>query len=109
MTKPDPEKRQARRYPMQMPVTVQVKNGSVHEAACQTRDVSESGMFLYTDSDLHEGSEIEIVAMLPPEITQSESAWVCCHARVVRVEQPDGEGQQGIAAVIERYAVLPQA
>jgi hypothetical protein len=109
MSKAQPEKRHARRYPMKMPVTVQVKNGSVREVPCETRDVSQSGMFLYTDSEVHEGSEIEIVAMLPPEITQSGSAWVCCHARVVRVEQPSGNEPQGIAAVIERYAVLPEA
>src|ERR1051326_8846541 len=100
MSKPEPEKRRARRYPMKLPATVEVKNGSVREVPCETRDVSQSGMFLYTDSDVHEGSEIEIVAMLPPEITRSESAWVCCHARVVRVEEPNGEQPQGIAAVI---------
>src|SRR6266404_8490400 len=106
MPKAQTDKRNARRYNMKLPVTVRVQNGAIHEVQTQTRDVSESGMFIYTDSEVHEGSEIEIVAMLPPEITQSESAWVCCHARVVRVEAPTTEQPQGIAAVIEKYAVL---
>ena len=106
----EPDKRRARRYNMQLPVTVRVQNGGLHEVQTDTRDISEGGMFLYTDSEVHEGSEIEIVAMLPPEITQGDSTWVCCHARVVRVEAPsDGSPRQGIAAVIERFAVLPQA
>ena len=109
MAKSAADKRNAHRYNMKMPVTVRVQNGGVHEVQTQTRDVSESGMFIYTDSEVREGSEIEIVAMLPPEITQSESAWVCCHARVVRVETPTPDQPQGIAAVIEKYAVLPTA
>ena len=109
MSKPEPEKRRARRYPMKLPATVQVKNGSVRDVPCETRDVSQSGMFLYTDSEVHEGSEIEIVAMLPPELVpQSTGAWVCCHARVVRVEDDPNSGR-GIAAVIERFGVVPEA
>ena len=108
MTKAGPENRRARRYPMEKPVKVRTSNGQTHEMDAQARDVSSNGIFFYTDSDMHEGSEIEIVAMLPAEITHAESVWVCCHARVVRVEQ-EGAGTRGIAAVIERYAVLPEA
>jgi hypothetical protein len=108
MAKPQSENRRARRYPLEKPVKVRTSNGQNHELEAQARDVSSNGIYFYTDSEMHEGSEIEIVAMLPPEITQSESVWVCCHARVVRVEQ-ESEGPRGIAAVIERYAVLPEA
>jgi hypothetical protein len=109
MTKAQQEQRRAQRFKMNVPVTVRVQNGGLHEVQTETRDISERGMFLYTDSEVREGSEIEIVAMLPPEITRNQSAWVCCHARVVRVEAPTGDQPQGIAAVIEKYAVLPTA
>ena len=108
MAKTGSENRRAPRYPMESQVKVRTSNGQTHEMDAQARDVSSSGIFFYVDDDMHEGSEIEIVAMLPPEITRAASAWVCCHARVVRVEQ-DAAGQRGIAAVIERYAVLPEA
>ena len=108
MVKPQTDKRVAQRYPLEEPVKVRVSNGEVHEVETRARDVSASGIFIYTDSEMREGSEIEIVAMLPAEITHSESAWVCCHARVVRVDD-EGDGPRGIAAVIERYEVLPEA
>ncbi len=108
MAKAQEEKRRSRRLRMQVPAKVRVTNGSVNEFETKTRDVSANGIYLYTDSTLHEGSEIEIVAMLPPEITNAdEAAWVCCHARVVRVESVDGGN--GIAAVIERFGVVPEA
>ncbi len=108
-TKPSEELRRAKRYRMNVPATVRVANGSVKEISTETRDISRSGVFFYADADLAPGSEIEIVAMLPPEITQAEGAWVCCHARVVRVEAGGPDGSRGIAAVIERVGVLPQA
>src|SRR5260370_33425489 len=100
MTKAQTDKRIARRYPLESPVKVRVVNGETHETEAEARDVSASGIFLYADSDLKEGSEIEIVALLPAEITHAEKAWVCCHARVVRVEE-GGKGPRGSAAVIE--------
>lgn len=108
-TKPSAEQRRAKRYHINVPATVRVANGGVQEISTETRDISRNGVFFYADADLAAGSEIEIVAMLPPEITQGDSAWVCCHARVVRVEPGGPDGSRGIAAVIERVGVLPQA
>lgn len=108
MSKTGDDKRRARRVRMQVPAKVRVANGGVRELESKTRDISTSGIYLYTDSALHAGSQIEIVAMLPPEITHgTETAWVCCHARVVRVEAADGG--HGIAAVIEKFGVVPEA
>lgn len=111
MTKPKPaqEKRRAKRVKVSMPAKVRVGNGATREFETKTRDISSNGIYLYTDGALREGSQIEIVAMLPPEITHAaQTAWVCCHARVVRVESVAGEGH-GIAAVIERFGVVPEA
>jgi hypothetical protein len=73
----------------------------------QTRDLSANGIFLYTNSSMVKGSEVELVLILPPELTSGEKCWVCCQARVVRVEQgPDKSF--GVAAEIERMDILPE-
>jgi hypothetical protein len=75
--------------------------------AAETRDVSRNGVFLYTKSRLAEGSDVELVLMLPPELTSGEKCWVCCHARVLRVERGSGN-DFGVAAEIQRMDVLPE-
>jgi hypothetical protein len=73
----------------------------------ETRDVSTHGIFLYTESRMAEGSDVELVLILPPELTSGEKCWVCCHARVLRVEQ--GQGKRfGVAAQIRQMDILPE-
>ena len=55
-----------------------------------------------------EGSEMEMVLILPPEITQGEKQWVCCRASVVRVEDGAENGSFGIAASIQSMEILPE-
>src|SRR5690348_2856698 len=95
MAKPESDKRVAPRYPLKQDITVRVSDGKTQELEAETRDLSSGGIYFYMDSNLHEGSEIEIVAMLPPEITKAENSWVCCKARVVRVESPES-GPRGV-------------
>ena len=72
----------------------------------ETRDVSTSGVFLYTASHIEKGSDVELVMILPSELTSGEKCWVCCQATVVRVEN-DG-GACGIAARIRHMEMLPE-
>jgi hypothetical protein len=110
MHKIQTEKRKARRVALQMPIKVRVPNGGEpSERDAETRDLSERGVFFFVDAEVGEGSLIELVMMLPPQVTLTEKQWVCCQARVVRVEAGDKEGSSGIAAVIENCAVLPEA
>jgi hypothetical protein len=77
------------------------------ELVAETRDVSTNGVFLYTKSRMAEGSDVELVLILPPELTSGEKCWVCCHARVLRVER--GKGREfGVAAEIRRMDILPE-
>lgn len=89
-----------------LPVRVRSTSGNT-EASAQTRDVSTNGVFLYTESRMAEGSDVELVLILPPELTAGERCWVCCHARVLRVEQGPGK-EFGIAAEIRRMDILPE-
>jgi PilZ domain len=87
---------------------VRVRGSASHaELSAQTRDVSTNGVFLYTEARLSEGADVELVLILPPELTSGEKCWVCCHARVLRVEQGPGK-DFGVAAEIRRMDILPE-
>src|SRR5207249_9211318 len=101
------DRRSRLRVPVQLPVTIKAKDGSVQETA-QTRDLSSGGVFLYTNSQIAEGAELELVLVLPAELTFGERRWVCCQASVVRVEKPSPAGNFGVAACIDRFEVLPE-
>ena len=107
MSQTKPERRSKRRIPIQVPVSVKSNDGQVEEAA-KTRDLSTAGIFVYTNSRLQEGSELELVLVLPPEVTFAERRWVCCQASVVRVEENRKGENVGVAAVIKRFEVLPE-
>jgi hypothetical protein len=106
MTSGKPEQRSLPRVPVQ--VQVSIRSGPGEAGTGLTRDLSRNGVFFYTDSQIHEGSNLEMVLMLPPELTQGEKHWVCCQASVVRVEQAPGTGQMGVAANIRNIATLPE-
>lgn len=88
-------------------VPVRVRTADKAELSAQTRDISRNGVFLYSESPMKEGSDVELVLILPPELTFGEKCWVCCHARVLRVEQGPGT-KFGVAAAIQRMDVLPE-
>lgn len=107
MPGPKAERRSRSRVAARMPVSV--RTGTENPvAAAYTRDLSMNGVFLYTDSQIHEGSELEVVLMLPPELTEGEKRWVCCQAAVVRVEKAPGKSGLGVAASIRNMQVLPE-
>jgi c-di-GMP-binding flagellar brake protein YcgR len=101
------ERRAGPRTPVQVPVSVKTP-AQPTAANGVTRDLSAGGVFLYTDSSIAEGSELEMVLILPPEITKSEKQWVCCQASVVRVEKGGEEGSFGVAASIRSMDILPE-
>jgi c-di-GMP-binding flagellar brake protein YcgR len=102
------ERRSGPRVPVKVPVSVKTPRETVATDGV-TRDLSTGGMFLYTDSHISEGSELEMVLILPPEITKSAQQWVCCRASVVRVEDSKEDGGSfGVAASIRSMEILPE-
>ena len=98
------ERRSGTRVAARIPTRVRTARGADHTA--QTRDVSANGVFLYTKSRMEKGAEVELVLILPPEVTTGEKCWVCCQATIVRVEE---EGREfGVAAQIRRMDILPE-
>jgi hypothetical protein len=100
------DRRSRERVVTQLPVRVRSTPANA-ELSAQTRDVSTNGVFLYTESRMTEGSDVELVLILPPELTSGEKCWVCCHAKVLRVEQGPGK-DFGVAAEIRRMDILPE-
>jgi c-di-GMP-binding flagellar brake protein YcgR len=100
------DRRSGKRIAARLPVRVR-SNGANAELSAETRDVSTNGVFLYTEAQMSEGSKVELVLMLPPELTSGEKCWVCCHAQIVRVEPGLGK-EFGVAAEIRRMDILPE-
>jgi hypothetical protein len=102
-----PERRSQKRVPARLPVSIRTRGSA--ETIGHTRDLSMSGIFLYTESKIEAGSVLEMVLILPPELTQGEKRWMCCQASVLRVEaSTEGGGRFGVAANIERIELLPE-
>ncbi len=72
--------------------------------AASTKDITEGGVFFFTDAWFEYGSETDVVLMLPDEVGLPVSGMVCCHGRVVRSDA--GGGQYGIAVEIDRLSQL---
>jgi hypothetical protein len=106
MNLPKDDRRSRQRIPARVPVSIKEPQGSL-QLTGQTRDLSTSGIFLYTNSHISEGSQLEMVLILPPELTQGEKRWVCCQASVVRVEESK-DGNFGVAASIQNMDILPE-
>ncbi len=100
------DRRSRQRVAARLPVRVR-SSAADAEMTAQTRDVSTNGVFLYTESRMAEGSDVELILILPPELTSGEKCWVCCHARILRVEQGSGK-EFGVAAEIRRMDILPE-
>ena len=98
------ERRDRQRIPFQAPATVAAGQQSV---AASTKDISDRGLFFFTDIRLEVGSEIDIVVTLPEGVGFPIGGMVCCHGRVVRSDS--GGGQYGFAVKIDRFAPVPQA
>ncbi len=97
-------RRRYKRIRKAIPATVVVGK---HSIAATTNDISIGGIFLFTDARFREGSELEVVLMLPREVGIPEDRMVCCRGTIVRVEEHDG--QFGVAAKIDDIADMPFA
>jgi hypothetical protein len=98
------DRRSGPRVPVRVPIKVR-HEGDEHRGL--TRDLSSSGIFLYSESGMKAGSKLELVIMLPPGLGFGAGGWTLCEASVVRVEESDGKGM-GIAATLDRIEWLPE-
>lgn len=99
MAQPQPEKRSARRFALELPITITSVDHVVAALNAQARDASSRGVFMYLDAELAEGTTLEFIMTVPREITKTDR--VRCTGRVLRRETR--EGRKGIAVSIDDY------
>lgn len=95
-------RRKSERVCMQRPVTVRYNRDGHFEITGIGRDLSDSGIFLYTESVIEEGAQVELTLTLPSESDQPISTQV--YGRVVRVERAPATG---LAVEFDRVTVAP--
>ena len=105
MSSPQPEKRSAPRKSLKIPAKVHSDGGGID---AETLNLSQSGIFLECATRVSEGSPVDIVMILPKEITGEAAKWVCCHATVQRVEDKANGGRYGVAAAVTRMQAMPE-
>jgi len=106
MSQSKSERRSRERVPARVGVSIQSPESQPDTG--YTRDLSASGIFLYANSEIKVGSDLEMVLMLPTQLTDGEKRWVCCQASVLRVEPGGADGRFGVAASIRNIATLPE-
>jgi Tfp pilus assembly protein PilZ len=97
MTKSATDRRRAERVPTNNQVTLR---HSRRQTAATAHDVSNGGIFLFTEEKLQPGAEMELVLMLPEAAGPLGGRWVSCYATVIRVENGGVAGDFGVAAKI---------
>lgn len=102
------ERREARRFNMNLPLRVISREEKGHELTAHTRDLSYQGLYFLAEADFQVGNEIEFVITLPQQITQSSDVNIRCQGKIVRVEATEN-GRTGIGAKITRYEFIPAA
>lgn len=100
------DRREARRFSMNLPVRVLVNDANGPELKANTRDVSYRGLYFVTEASFEKGKEIDFILTLPAQIISAGDVNIRCHGHVVRVEA-EGQGKTGIAAKIEKYEFIP--
>jgi len=106
MTAPEKERRSRKRIPASG--SISITSAQQEQSTGHARDLSLNGIFFYTNQKIREGSDLEMVLILPPELTQGEKRWVCCQASVIRVEDGKKGEPMGVAATIRNIATLPE-
>ncbi|MGA8300666.1 MAG: PilZ domain-containing protein [Terriglobales bacterium] len=101
------ERRRQVRKPIELPVKIRPNGGHEPEHSGLTRDLTSSGIFLYTNSALQPGAKLELVLMLPPGLGLGDGGWTLCQASVVRVEPSTGKSI-GVAATLDKIERLPE-
>jgi hypothetical protein len=102
-----PDRRTAARFRKRTSVKARSPKSREQDQAAETRDLSERGLFVFTNLPVESASDLELVLMLPPEITKDTPTLVCCHGKVVRVEKAKNK-RTGVAVSINRIESLPQ-
>jgi hypothetical protein len=102
-----PDRRATARVRKRASVKAKTTKSGEEDQAAETRDLSERGLFLFTNLPVEADTDLQLILTLPPEVTKGTPTLVCAHGKVVRVEKAKGK-RTGVAVAIERIEPLPQ-
>jgi hypothetical protein len=97
------ERRNSQRVYIEQPVTMKYNRDGNFEFTCISRDLSASGIFLYTESVLEEGEQVELMLTFHSESSHPIPMQV--RGRVIRVERFP---VTGIAVQFDNMTVVPE-
>jgi hypothetical protein len=100
------DRREARRFTMNLPLSILPWEHAGDELSVDMRDVSYRGLYFFAGEEFEAGREIAFVITLPKDLLKSSDVKIRCRGKVVRVD-PGENGKLGIAAMIERYEFIP--
>lgn len=100
------ERRGGHRF-TEYPVPVVLKAADGSSGVGFTLDLSCRGALLRTDFPLTTGQVVDMILVMPSEITLTEEMNVRCRARVLRLEMDRG-GKPAVGLKIEHYEFLPR-
>ena len=96
-----PETRQARRFPLQLPVAV---IGKTTLDRTKTENISAGGVLFSVDSDVEVGSQIALSIRMPGEVLGApQDVVVNCTGRVVRSSRE--LRRNSVAVVMDEYDI----
>jgi Tfp pilus assembly protein PilZ len=99
------ERRKAQRFPIEQPVRLTFTRAGHYELQAVTKDVSTKGVFVYVESEIVAGSEVELLLNLPAE---NGSVPVRIRGRAIRVEKTSVHNKHGVGIAFEKVEILPE-
>ncbi len=99
------EKRVSRRYPLKTTTRLRVRKSGQTEWSVESENLSETGTFFSTDVPLVIGSAVEILLIMPQEISRKPTTEWRCAGHVVRF-QPGNAGGGELGIEFDYYETL---
>ncbi|PYU19344.1 MAG: hypothetical protein DMG30_24500 [Acidobacteria bacterium] len=100
------ERRANRRFRMKLPMRARWTNllGD-WEAQAECEDIASRGVYFFLPAEIENGSSVELVIVMPHEITLAEPVRVRCRGRVRRTKI-EAMDRVGVVVEIQRYQFL---
>lgn len=102
------ERRRSQRISVQQTISIALGSGGQRVPAV-SENISSGGVFLHCVRFVPLGSKVDVILVLPLEITRTGSVRVWCRTKVVRIEPQLKEGRFGLALEFLDLQVLPEA
>ena len=101
------EKRVSHRYPLKATMRLHVRKSGQTEWSVESDNLSETGTFFSADAPLVIGSAVEILLVMPQEISGKPTTEWRCAVHVVRFQPGDtAGGELGVGVEFDYYEIL---